>query len=183
MAPRLLGGRGIFNNTNMHDEFTVVKRFKLFTIWHRDPETDGTDDSCGWTYPTISDAHRVRLNKEMKFDRDQVLNTYRNWSDRYRMHLIYTTYRHIKWVLFMEHLTAKDIIKINSCCYNYVDDLKIHVSDQDWENQLEFERFFWCITRHVLHARRKWYQHPRWHVSHWRLQIHFLGYCSDILFK
>lgn len=36
----------------MHDPKTVaheirIKNWHLVTIWHVDPETDGTDDSCG----------------------------------------------------------------------------------------------------------------------------------------
>ena len=33
-------------------ELNITKSYKYFepfiTIWHKDPEKDGTDDSCGW---------------------------------------------------------------------------------------------------------------------------------------
>jgi hypothetical protein len=33
-------------------------RRSLVTIWHVDPESDNTDDSCGWTFPKLTTAER-----------------------------------------------------------------------------------------------------------------------------
>lgn len=30
----------------------------FITIWHHDPEKDGTDDSCGWFRPPLTDTHQ-----------------------------------------------------------------------------------------------------------------------------
>ena len=40
----------------MYDPKTIAHEIKLFgryfiTIWHVDPERNGTDDSCGWVFP------------------------------------------------------------------------------------------------------------------------------------
>ena len=48
----------------MHDPKTVAHEIKLLghyfiTIWHVDPETDGTDDSCGWPWPKLTAKERA----------------------------------------------------------------------------------------------------------------------------
>ena len=32
----------------MHDPLTLAFSNRLFDVWHRDPEKDGSDDSCDW---------------------------------------------------------------------------------------------------------------------------------------
>ena len=31
----------------------------LANIWHRDPESDGSDDSCGWPWPKLTEPERI----------------------------------------------------------------------------------------------------------------------------
>jgi hypothetical protein len=53
-------------------------RRSLITIWHRDPESDGTDDSCGWTFPRLT-------KKEIDFCKDLIYNendNLRHWFDQ-----------------------------------------------------------------------------------------------------
>ena len=53
----------------MHDPMTVAfeirypgkrngYRDSFITIWHKDPERNGDEDSCGWTWPKLTDADR-----------------------------------------------------------------------------------------------------------------------------
>jgi len=57
----------------MHDPMTLafdvrLGKVRLLEIWHVDPETDGSDDSCGWTYPHLTEdegnyAHSLIYDK------------------------------------------------------------------------------------------------------------------------
>lgn len=38
--------------------------------------------------------------------------------------------------------------------------------------EYQAEQFFFAIMRYILRDRRPWYRHPRWHVWHWRIQLH-----------
>lgn len=40
-----------------------------------------------------------------------------------------------------------------------------------------------CIYAWILRETRPWYRHPRWHVHHWRLQIHFTQNLKRWLFS
>src|SRR5690349_2182370 len=47
----------------MHSPETLLHENWFFEVWHRDPETDGSDDSCGWARPKLNGAER-KLAKE-----------------------------------------------------------------------------------------------------------------------
>lgn len=67
----------------MHDPMTVAHeiylgpkkkknghyRSPLITIWHVDPETDGTDDSCGWFIRKrhVNKSILEKVQKEFEF--------------------------------------------------------------------------------------------------------------------
>lgn len=60
----------------MYDPKTVAHEIKLFgkyfiTIWHVDPETDGTDDSCGWAFSHLTE-------QEQEYSRCLIENEYDN---------------------------------------------------------------------------------------------------------
>jgi len=42
-------------------EVFAGKRYRpvVATLWHVDPERDGSDDSCGWAYPHLTPAERA----------------------------------------------------------------------------------------------------------------------------
>lgn len=152
--------------------------FPILSIWHVDPELDGSDDSCGWTYPRASKADREKLKSDMEFAKWSVLENWKIWNDENRMSLIYTTYRQIKWYLYREVLTTKDLLWIHSICYNYEDNITIH---QEFNNEWAFESFYWNLVRHVKKTRRKWWQHPRWHVHHWKIQVNLFRSISQAM--
>lgn len=57
----------------MHDPYTQIKSFKYFTLWHKDPEHRGNDDSCGWflrSYHGDKEVlKKIRSAIEFEFDR------------------------------------------------------------------------------------------------------------------
>lgn len=75
----------------MHDPLTVAFEIRspikhitpmgyeyhnpIVTIWHRDPESDGTDDSCGWTWPKLSDKEHALVDSCIDNENDNL----RHW--------------------------------------------------------------------------------------------------------
>jgi len=119
----------------MHDPHTVAfeihslikHKSKLFpegyrdvfiTVWHIDPETDGSDDSCGWTWPPLSEAETNYANLLIDNDNDNLRSYFPNEDDRFEM-----------------------------------------------------KRKMRRIFRLHKHVTRRWWQHPRWHFWHWKIQI------------
>lgn len=93
------------------------KRPVLITVWHVDPETDGTDDSCGYISPKLDESD-LRIIDEM-------LNGEFNYRDA----------------------VAGD-------------------------SYFEKRSYLHNILREYKRGVRPWWRHPKWHVWHWRLQIH-----------
>lgn len=119
----------------MHDNMTVAfevrspfkrngYRRSLVTIWHVDPERDGTDDSCDW------------------FGRKRPLST-------------------------KERALWRAVWQIENVLDNsphYPDS-----PEHQWYQTLK------DATRDWRHRERHWWQHPRWHIHHWRVQVHLWG--------
>jgi len=49
-------------------------RNAFITIWHNDPEKDGTDDSCGWCFPKITKEENEYLDKVAKDQYSQMFS-------------------------------------------------------------------------------------------------------------
>ena len=95
----------------MHDPLTEAFRFPApfakrdtrferwrrpwFVIWHRDPESDGSDDSCGWFAPKVPKDVAESLEKESAYDEHELflmLSGYR-LALRHRR----SWFRHPRW--------------------------------------------------------------------------------------
>jgi hypothetical protein len=67
-------------------------------------------------------------------------------------------------------LSADELEEIYMLSSNPVDNIRSLVSgvvDQD-----TFERLVFCAFRAFQHHCRPWYKHPRWHIHHWKIQLH-----------
>lgn len=178
------------------NEFEKHYRSPFITVWHVDPATDGSDDSCGWSRPRLSKDHLSRckslagdearepwyqayLGKKIESPteaetllRQAFLLIGRVFSSAYACK------NPIKRVTFAEASAwASDLLCSPS------DNLRGSLSflpgwssnnDEDRVSDREYcaERLFFCIASYILRERRPWYRHPRWHVWHWHLQIH-----------
>lgn len=190
----------------------------ILTIWHVDPETDYTDDSCGWSRPKQTDKDRETIKnvserydlrliwkqkprkiKLEKTDFDKSLEKEyeenpceflspktREWQDRcyfeppvdfplnldasYTYYLIYNLFRDFKRIETNKYpiLSKKELEEVHDLAYNCVDNLQ-H-SCCDYEGNIE--SCFFIIYMNWKRIHRKWYQHPRWHIRHWKLQWH-----------
>lgn len=126
----------------MHDPLTVAFEIRLpfgrtsfgyrpsfITIWHRDPEKRGDDDSCDWF------GRRRNLNK-----REAALEQ--------------------AWVQLSDTLGNAPFYP-DKRLYG----LAPHAEGNSSPVQ-DMERAFYSWRRRG----RRW--HPRWHVHHWRFQVH-----------
>jgi hypothetical protein len=171
-------------------------RRSFITIWHVDPESDGSDDSCGWSRPKLSKDQLARV-KSLAGDEAR-----EPWYQQYRGKqidspteaetLIRQAFLLIGRVFSKEYICEPPIKKVSfaeasewACdmLASPVDNLRGSLSflpgwhsnfreDRESDRQYTAERFFACIGGYILRKRRPWYRHPRWHVWHWQLQIH-----------
>src|SRR3990167_1211215 len=168
-------------------------RNTLITIWHEDPlKFDGKcgcrdDDSCGWHTPPYSPADREMVKKLAKEQYSQIFEkqvrtaegaTYASVCNVPDCHsAIYWSWRAIKhkfqprgpWQ-YGVRLTAGEREKIYDLATCPVDNLQSLF--RDVKNLETFEFLFFCVFKAFIRNRRPWYRHPRWHVWHWRFQIH-----------
>jgi hypothetical protein len=122
----------------MHDPLTVAFRIKypwkgkpshffpkgyrdtFITIWHKDPEKDGSDDSCDWFGSKKPLSKAEKKMAEAIWHLETILDNSPMWPD--------------------------------------------HEAHKRFQPVKEAMR--------EMRQRSKWRIHPRWHIHHWRIQIH-----------
>lgn len=160
-------------------------RKTLITIWHIDPEKDGTDDSCGWYMRTRHGDKKVldEIKKDFDynfkhnywFDKDgkQIFSTIGTLVQMYGLAtFIYFKKNRKKHERFMR----KHLYDIIHSAENPIDCVGDNITNK-WrcENIEErFESLANIIYADILNWSRKWYQHPRWHINHWSIQWNFI---------
>jgi len=152
----------------MHDPMTVVYRNNIFTIWHVDPMTDGTDNSCGWTFSKLTKKENEILKKDLDYNRSSIIKTVKEWKNGNELRVVYSVYHTIKWKFYKKHLNTKDYLYILDLCLNPYDDLTIY---DDGNDEQEFDLFYWNLARLVKTKYRKWWNHPKYHFWHWSIKI------------
>lgn len=171
-------------------------RAPFITIWHEDPlDFKGKcgcrgDDSCGWFRPPFSKEQGERIIKLGRLHFSMIwgkLHAVQQQRDYARVcyepsvyDAIYWTWRAINhsekkqgvWQYRRERnaLTAAELEEIYMLASNPVDNLRLSMAEvHDEETCADFfMTVFRCWQRH----NRPWYRHPRWHVWHWRIQLH-----------
>jgi hypothetical protein len=177
----------------MHDPMTVAHEIKwpwknkhghresIFTIWHVDPESDGTDDSCGYTRPKITDAERAYIERvagdqfDQLYSRKMAIREGKDYAnvcynqDIYGV--IYWLWRHfskgkIRWQ-YGKYLSNREMQYVYQLATNPVDNF------QGYKNNTlkEFEDFVFMVYGAYKAFKRPWYRHPRWHIHHWKIQF------------
>jgi len=164
-------------------------RESFITIWHKDPERDGSDDSCGFTYPKLTKKQIERLHNVA-------------WSESRHPHFLACKSK--EWsgtnieavslyegmvLLVVEALNIKvgmDFVRRyavrsihHADCVNpggifcFLPGYHTNFEEDTEERRQEHFRGILCgVARGVLYELRPWYKFPRWHFWHWRFQIH-----------
>lgn len=162
----------------------------IVTIWHVDPEKDGTDDSCGWFKrarhgdPAVLEA----IRKDFAFHWDA---SYGGWFDKDGAPLMSTA----GIVLQMFFLAARIAFRgtfdrhgwrrgrafcrrwlfdILGFAENATDSMHSFVVQQYGPSPREerIDHAAAIVYGCILRWSQPWYRHARWHVWHWQIQIH-----------
>ena len=186
----------------MHDPMSVAFEIRLgseykkngnyrtpfITIWHNDPEKDGTDDSCGRFIRTRhSDQEMLeKIKGEFAF---HFKHNY--WFDKEGKQIFSTIgtlmlmYRTAAWQHF-KHNRKKTDAFIRKYCADIIysaenpsdcmgNDITAKFYLMSNANLLSEDRFSGMagmVYTDILRKERKWYQDPKWHVHHWNIQFH-----------
>lgn len=173
----------------------------LITIWHVDPERRGNDDSCGWSRPPMTVRQR-EIIKQLAGDeaRDpwfMSLSAKANQNpveceayvrgaflvvsrclenSGYRRGV--TLEEATKWASIMVHNSIDNfrssLAFLSGYHSNWYRDGEPNTTEQDkfWREE-QAKSFFGAIMGYILRERRHWWQHPKWHVIHWKRRLNY----------
>ena len=163
----------------------------IVTIWHNDPEKDGTDDSCGW-FIRARHVDQKMLDKVKSEFRFQFKHNY--WFDeegKSKLSTIGTTvqmYSQASWVMFMymnndkpdskkhKKFMRKYLYDILQFAENPVDsigdDITMRWGKSERTPEERADSFAVTVCTDIMRKLRPWYKHPKWHIHHWSIQFH-----------
>lgn len=170
------------------EQFSLSKegckyRKTIITIWHKDPETDGTDDSCGWFLRPrhVNQDKLEEIKKEFEFN-----FKHNYWFDKEGKQIFSTggtliqMYSAAAWIHFDRNrkkhrkFMRKYLFDILNFAENPVDCGGDAVTNK-W-NEENFESrvggLASMVYTDICRKLRPWYKHPKWHIHHWRIQFH-----------
>jgi hypothetical protein len=201
-----------------YDKFLKRRYHSNFiTIWHKDPERDGSDDSCGWFMRSRHGNPEVldKIVKRFEFDWDRVFQPAKADHDPDDGAFEEKTYfcglfksdgdpnMSVQGIVLNLFFTAagvyfesdgttnwnrarkwmrKNLLDIILFAENPSDSLfdgitrKFEKGCGEVQNPRRREErirsMASCIYAWILRREQKWWQHPRWHIHHWRIQVH-----------
>lgn len=157
------------------------------TVWHVDPERDGSDDSCGWSSPKLTKAQISDLaffagcearDPWLLRDRGKQPNNaaeaeakliYAIEMVAQRLNVAISSREAVKWAAHLLHNPIDNVR--GSLCHLPGWHTNNHEDNED--DRRERALSLYCLlARFILRQRRPWYRHPRFHVWHWKIQIH-----------
>lgn len=162
-------------------------RNTLITIWHVDPEADGSDDSCGWFKRARHGDQKIRQNIRKAFAGEWV-GEHIGWFHEsgfpkqsvqatvlamfQRAAHVYFNRDWVKAHAFMQ----RNLFALIMFAENNTDSLYESITQKygptpraDRVEEMADLVFAW-----ILRAEQKWYQQARWHIWHWKIQVHAL---------
>lgn len=185
----------------------------IITIWHNDPEKDGTDDSCGW-FLRPRHLNKVILERIVKRYQVEWDGTYkssgktwnRGWFSPDGDPVFSTTGILANMVFFViweqEYVrnggdggkcwgvASKfvnshygDIAIFAENTTDSMNDSIRQVFGSDGSREERIRSIAGIVYAWVARLQRPWYRHPKWHIHHWSIQIHPLDKLKAWLFN
>lgn len=174
----------------MHDPMTVICSNRFFTLYHVDPERDGSDDSCGW-FMRMRHADQETLKKiTQDFVFQWTHGVPKGWfaesgAPNYSTHAIVLAMFRLAanhhfghWSQKADRFLSRECFHIlffaENSCDSLCTEIEQRYGPRSGSIQSQAERMAGCVYTWILRSERPWWKHPRWHVHHWNFQIHFL---------
>jgi hypothetical protein len=170
----------------MHDPMTIAFEIRypwirphsdfrdpFITIWHIDPETDGSDDSCDWWGGRLTTAETAKIKKHAKDEYDFFFGYGAiGLSGADPLTIILACWRSAKWKLYQDRaFSHRELNNVLSLATLPCDNLRQYAQLAEGDLK-QFTDLMFLVARQVKRLRRPWYKHPRFHVHHWKIQIH-----------
>jgi hypothetical protein len=176
----------------------------IATIWHHDPEKDGSDDSCGWYMRPRhgSDPVLKRIVDAFAFDWDSTWNKgdgtlgFSGWftpdgdARMSTIGIVNCMFHKAAWEYFgydrriSDRFMQKHLFRIVAFAENPTDSMNnsIHQVYGKEERTARIHSAAGVVYGCILNWTRPWYKHPRYHVHHWRIQVPFFQRVHGWLF-
>lgn len=183
---------------NMHDPHTLILEIRLpffwikypptlLSVWHKDPEIDGSDDSCGWLRPRLTNK-QISILQHLAFceaqspwyQRDPVkrIGSPADAESLLRGAILTVSGAlgvSLKWGLICQ-MACK---MANSPVDNFQSSLchlpgwHTNFKEDTVDQRIEHATSFFCaVARLVLQQARPWWGHPRYHFNHWIIYVY-----------
>jgi hypothetical protein len=146
----------------------------LISIWHIDPESDGSDDSCDWFGGDMSDDLRERVKaegaQEWQYYHDPKLGGDRRFSSD--VEIVFSVWGAVDWRFGKRRRrrTAGEIDEIFSLASNPSDNLSHSIQDSKKSSE-GMGHLFYIVFSNYLRFHRPWYKHPRLHFWHYQIRV------------
>lgn len=162
-------------------------RKSFITVWHLDPESDGSDDSCGFCVPKLTRKHKERLKAlawSEAIDPYFLAQSGKVWAgsnseaEAVWRGLILKICEYARVPMTFDDAAKRAALTIhapdscpaaNRMCFQP----GYHTNFKEDSREYRQDYFYgMCcnLLAWILKDRRPWYRHPRWHVWHWRIQ-------------
>ena len=163
----------------MRDPEILVLAVGPFTLWHHDPCTDGSDDSCGWCprarHGNPAVLRRIKSGVAMDWMHlfSDLGNPLMSTAGIVINLFWWAAFEHFKNPRLARRWMRRNLFEILFFAENPTDSLHSAITGkygEDREGQAaRIERLSQCVYGWVLRETRPWWRHPRWHVWHWRI--------------
>lgn len=169
----------------MHDPYTLIADLNVVQLWHRDAK--GHDGACGWTFPKLSDEQRKALDglgwwegRERHFLRYPFKTYSADVADRETLYraaiLMVARVLRVKMSFDEAARMAAEKFGVGGTegpdrLFCWLPGWHCNGEDSPEKRAEHWSRECYAISRELLRQRRRWWQHPRWHIHHWRIHV------------
>jgi hypothetical protein len=163
-------------------------RTPFISIWHCDPETDGSDDSCGWFIRSrhIDPKLYEKVKKEFAFNFKHEYWFNNGGYPKFSVPgIVLNLYNTAAWQVFMylndgkpdrkrhDRFMKKHLFDILYFAENPVDSMydSITMKYGVEYTSARIDHFTSIVLADIMRKLRPWYKHPRWHIHHWEINF------------